>query len=1029
MSLSSVSVRRRITFLMVFIFIVGLGFFGLTQLGLDLYPKVQFPMIVIMSSMTGAGPEEMENLVTRTLEEAASRVGSVKKVTSTSANGVSIVMAEFEWGHNLDQAETDIRRQLDWYEDYLPTDASSPMVLALDPSMQPVMFIGFSSPVLDDFALRQLLEDEIEPRLARQPGVGSVGTMGGLVREIHVEVDPARLQAAGVTLGQVTGAIAQVRNDMPAGDLETGGITLSVRVESSVKSLAQLEQLIVGHGPHGAVLLRDVAEVVDGEKEVRQYIRMDGEPSLFGVVMRRSDANTVNVCNGVRREIEAVERDYGGQVVPYIMWDQSDFIQQSISNLANTAVQASILAFLVLLLFLRSPRGALIAGAAIPVSIVTTFAVMHFADVDLNMISLAGLALAVGLLVDNSIVVLESIYRHRSMGDSPCAASFRGSEEVGMAITASTLTTLAVFVPILFVPGLAGQMFREMVLTIVFSLIVSLFVALSLVPLLSSFASKLVPQHKDRSLGAWIKKRFEAAEERYHSIVVKLVRRRKPVILVTAGLLVACLAMIPLIDTEFIPNNDNGFISIDLSAAIGTSLAETDEMIRALEDSLPKLFEDGDLITWYTQVGQEEGFGAIFGGVSGSWSGEMMFRLVPVNERQVSQDEYEERIRSVLDNIVGLTYDISGGSFMGGSPIELKIYSDDLDQLVIEGERMREAIAQVEGTREVKTSMDDMMPELTFRPDYAALVLFGFSPSLVASEISTSLRGSRAGVFREGGTEYDILVTIPERLRASREDLDYLSIAGVPAVNLGSFHERLISTSIQRTNQQRSITIRCDVAGRSLGQVAADVRRAATEANINNLRLEFGGDMQDQQETFLYLGIAILVAALLVYMVMSSQFESLLEPFIIIFTVPMAVIGVILGLLITGTTLSVMSLIGMLMLAGIVVNNGIVLVDYANQLLRMGAGSIEEAITEAARTRFRPILMTAITTMLAMLPLALGLGEGSESWAPMAVTVIFGLLAATGLTLLVEPCIYVVFGKRLAGKARMECHDQGQEGV
>jgi HAE1 family hydrophobic/amphiphilic exporter-1 len=564
-------------------------------------------------------------------------------------------------------------------------------------------------------------------------------------------------------------------------------------------------------------------------------------------------------------------------------------------------------------------------------------------------------------------------------------------------------------------------MFKEMVLTIVFSLIVSLFVALSLVPLLSSFAERLVPSHKQGSPGDRIKKRIESWEAGYHRLSIRMVNKRKVVILSTLGLLVACLAMFPLIKTEFIPENDNGFISIDMNAAIGTGLEETDAMIRALEDTLPKLFEEGDLITWYAQVGQEEGIGAIFGGSSGSWSGEMMFRMVPVNQRSLSLEEYEERVRAVLDDVPGLTYDISGGNFMGGSPIEVKVYSDDLDQLVTEGERIREAIEGIEGVRDVTTSMDDMMPELSFRPDYNAMVLHGLSPSFIASEMSTGLRGTNAGVLREGGEEYNILVRYPDFLKDSREDLDYLPVAGMPAAGLGTFNERMVSTSIQRTNQQRSITINCDVAGRSLGQVSADVRRVVERANINNLRIEYGGEMKDQQETFLYLGIAIVVAALLVYMVMASQFESLLEPFIIIFTVPMAIIGVVIGLLITGIPLSVMSLIGMLMLAGIVVNNGIVLVDYANQLLRKGATTIEEAVTEAARVRMRPILMTALTTILAMLPLALGIGEGAESWAPMAVTVIFGMIAATALTLLVEPCIYVVFGTKLAKKAKREC--------
>jgi len=1019
MSLSNVSVRRRITFLMVFIFIIGVGFFGLSQLGIDLYPKLEFPMVIVASSMPGAGPEEMENLVTKYLEEAVSRVENVREVSSTSSNGSSVVMAEFQWGHSLELAETDIRRQLDLYGSALPEDASDPMVLALDPSMQPIMFIGLSSPVLDDFALRKLIEDEIEPRLARQEGVGSVSVAGGLVREIQIEVDPAKLESAGISISQVVGALAQVRNDTPAGNLDSGGERINIRVESSVTSLVDLEQLVVGQSAGGVVLLRDVAQVIDGEAEVYERIRMNQTPSLFAYIQRRSDANTVNVCQTIQRELDRIAVEYQGQVVPYVMYDQSSFISQSISNLASTALTATILAFLVLLFFLRSPKGALIAGAAIPVSIIVTFAAMHFFDVDLNMISLAGLALAVGMLVDNSIVVLENIYRHRGMKDSAIDSAVSGAEEVGMAITASTLTTLAVFIPILFVPGLAGQLFREMVLTIVFSLIVSLFVALSLVPLLSSFAAKLVPIHKKNSIGDRIKNDFEKLEKKYGALVTTLIRRKKFTLIITAIAFAASLALVPVLKTEFLPANDEGMIQLNLSAAIGTDLETTSAMAVALEDTMASLFEDGDLITMYSQVGTAGGLDAVFGGDKGSYSVEMILRLVPVTQRSIGQQEYEERIRQLLDNTVGFEYDISGGNFMGGSAIEVKLFGDNLDILSSESERMQEAISQIEGVREAKTTMDDMIPELTFRQNYTQLSLHGMHPAAVATEISNAFGNSPATILREGGDEYNVVVRYPKYLRNSREELGYISIYGSPAMNYGSFYERLISTSIRRTNQQRCVTISCDVSGRSLDKVAADVMTVVNDNNQYGLRVEFGGEMKDQKETFLYLGIAIVVAALLVYMVMASQFESLLEPFIIIFTVPMAIIGVVIGLLITGTPLSVMSLIGILMLAGIVVNNGIVMIDYANQTLCRKKNSLEEAIVEAATTRLRPILMTALTTVLAMTPLALGIGEGAESWAPMAVTVIFGLAAATILTLIVEPCIYVVMGKRIAKKM---CH-------
>ncbi|RKZ01923.1 AcrB/AcrD/AcrF family protein [Candidatus Fermentibacteria bacterium] len=1023
MSLSSLSVRRRITFMMVFIFIIGVGFFGLSKLGIDLFPKLEFPMVIVTSNMQGAGPEEMENLVTKYLEEAVSRVENVKEVNSISSNGSSVIMAEFQWGHSLETAETDIRRQLDLYGSALPEDCSDPMVIALDPSMQPILFIGLSSPVLDDFALRRLIETEIEPRLARQEGVGSVTVAGGLVREIQVEVDPARLESSGLSISQVVGALARVRNDKPAGTLESGGEQINIRVEASVTSLADMEQLVVGNNQNGPVLLRDVADVIDGEADVNELIRMNQTPSLFVYIQRRSDANTVNVCREVTAELDRIAEEYRGQVVPYVMYDQSTFITKSIGNLASTAVTATILAFLVLLFFLRSPRGAAIAGSAIPISIVVTFAAMHFFDVDLNMISLAGLALAVGMLVDNSIVVLENIYRHRGMKDSAIDSAVSGSQEVGMAITASTLTTLAVFVPILFVPGIAGQMFREMVLTIVFSLVVSLFVALSLVPLLSSFAKNLVPLHKKGSVSARIKTWFENLERRYSVVASKLVQKKKRTLIVTAIAFLASLALIPVIKTEFLPDNDDGMIQINLEAAIGTDLETTSAMAEALEDSISAIFEEGDLITLYSKVGAAGGMGSIFGGDKGSYSVDMMLRLVPVTQRSIGQQEYEERIRELLDRTAGFEYDISGGNFMGGSAIEVKVFGDNLDILSSESERMREAISSIEGVREPKTTMENMIPELTFRQNYTMLALQGMHPANIAGEISNAFGNSPATIFREDGEEYNVIVQYPEAVRDSREELDYLSVFGSPAANFGYFEERLISTSIRRTNQQRCVTITCDVSGRSLDDVAADVQRVVEENNDYNLRIEFGGEMKDQKETFLYLGIAIVVAALLVYMVMASQFESLLEPFIIIFTVPMAIIGVLVGLFITGTPLSVMSLIGVLMLAGIVVNNGIVMVDYANQILHKKKTSLDKAIVEAATTRLRPILMTALTTMLAMTPLALGIGEGAETWAPMAITVIFGLLAATTLTLLVEPCVYVVMGKRIASKMYINPED------
>lgn len=1011
MGLSSLSVRRRITFVMIFIAVLGIGLFGLSQLGVDLYPDMEFPMIMVVSSLSGAGPEEMENLVTDPLEQAMARVSRVKRITSSSTAGLTFVMAEFEWGIDLHQAETDVRRMIDQYEAILPEDASDPFILALDPSMQPVMYVGFTSDVLDDFEIRRLVEEEIEPLLNRLDGVGSVSTLGGLVREIRIEIDPSRLQASGLSVSQVVGTLASIRNNLPAGMIDAGGMRINLRVESAFHGVEEIEQLVVGTGNGRTIQLREIAEVIDGQSEVISHVRFNGQPSVAMFVNRRSDANTVNVCNELRGQLEKIGGDYAGQITAFILWDQSDFINGSIGNLSSTAIQAAIIAILVLLFFLRSWRGSAIIGVAIPMSIVATFAVMNFTNVDLNMISLAGLALAIGLLVDNSIVVLENIYRHRQLGDSIWNSAVKGATEVSMAITASTLTTLAVFLPILFVPGLAGQLFREMVLTISFSLSVSLFVALSLVPLLSSWARRLVPVHRAGSLGDRVDRGFKATERRYTRLVSWAVNHRKMVITGTAVLFVVSLLMLGIVPTEFFPTNDNGFVQANIKLPIGTSLATTDSVIHMLEDTVQTIIAPEDMVALYSTSGEGEGVMAIFGN-TGTNAGEVMVRLTPVSERTTSRSEYEDRLREVLENMPGVEYSMEESHAFGtGEPIEIRIFGDDLDELFTFAEQMKKELEKIEGTTEVHSSMEELQPELSFVPDPGVLSMYGFTAAQIANELSYGFMGKYATIYRESGEEFNVFLRFPEQWRDSRIDVEYAPVFGIPLVSLGTLNERLTSTGIDRINQTRVALVTCKVSGRSLGQVSGDVHQMVREMDTEDFRIELGGQMQDQQETFMYLGIAILVAAALVYMVMASQFESLLEPFIIIFTVPMAFIGVVWITLLTGATLSVVSLIGVLMLAGIVVNNGIVMIDYANQLRCRGI-ELHEAIIQAATTRMRPIIMTATTTILALTPLAIGTGEGAETWSPMALTVIGGLLAATLLTLVVEPCIYVVFGKK-----------------
>ena len=994
---------------MVFIGILGVGLFGLSQLGVDLFPKLVLPQMMVFSQLQGAGPVEVERLVTDYLEQAAASTKNVDRISSTSSPGISVVNAEFNWGTDMDQAETDLRRVLDRYENFLPDDASEPSVLLIDASLQPVMFITFGSDVLSSFELRDIIEDEIVPLLNRVDGVGSVTLGGGLRRQIRVEVDPVKLTQYNVSVTQVVGAIASVREDVPAGEMEVGGLNASLKIGTAYNNLEDIRQLVVTRAQGTPILVEHLGEVVDGLEEKRNYTRLNGQEAIIAVVSRRSDANTVNVCDDLVAQLDEINSDYSGVLNSSVIFNQADFINKSIGNLYSTGLQAIVVAFLVLLFFIRSPKSSLVVAISMPMSIIATFSVMYFADVNINIISLAGLALAVGLLVDNSIVVLENIVRHREAGEDRAEAAISGASEVGMAITASTLTTLAVFVPILFVPGLAGQIFRDMSLTISFSLVVSLFVALSLIPLITSRMKGITARRSkgrlSNAIGDWI----QSLEDRYFVWVNWAVRHKKLMIFGALGLLLLSFGVMTRVPTEFFPESDDGFISMDLYRSPGTELTDTDSTLRYVEDGIREIIHPEHLEDIYADVGTGEGFAALFG-ASGSNEAGMFIKLVPRDQRDITMSQYQDSIRAFLDGVPDLEYEFSEGGPMGGSaPIEIVVFDENLTDLRRVSETIAAGIRQVPGTRDVQTSMDVQRPELTFEPDPYVLALRG-APRGAMAGAGDAFMGTVAGFLREEGKEIDIVVRYPERYRSAFEDILAAPFMGAQLDSWGDLESGLVPQTVTRRDQARMATITCSASGRSLGDVSSDVRAMMDSLDLDGRRWELGGQAEDQQETFRYLGLAILAAAALVYMVMASQFESYLEPFIIIFTVPMAFIGVAWTLLITGTNLSVTALIGLLMLAGIVVNNGIVLVDFANRLRREKGMGVLDAVTTAGKIRMRPILMTAFTTILAMLPLALGAGESGETWAPMARSVMGGLLVGTALTLLVIPCLYAALG-------------------
>ncbi|MDZ7290229.1 MAG: efflux RND transporter permease subunit [candidate division KSB1 bacterium] len=1018
MKITQTAIKRGVTFAMIYLIAVGFGLFSLGRLDIDLYPKLEFPVIALISQYTGVGPFDMETVVTRPVEEVVASVQNIEKITSTSAQGLSLVMLEFDWGTDMNQAEIDVRNSLEFIQDVLPQEVNGPLVFAFDPSQQPIFYLALSSDMHGMAELRRIAERDLEPRLERIPGVASAFTMGGMRREIKVLVDPARLRAHNIPIEQVSAALQMGNLQLPAGKIDNAMQEFTIQTAGEYSNLEQIENTSVAAMNGSVIRVKDVASVVDGFVEQQQQVWNNGKPAVMVVIQKQSDANTAQVCKEVRTRFAQIEAELPKGVRLETVIDFSEFINRSMANLGNTALQAIALTFLVLLFFLRNLRSSLIVAVSIPVSMIVTFAVMDQAGLTLNIISMAGLALAVGMLVDNSIVVLENIFRHREMGEELREASHNGATEVSMAITASTLTTLAVFVPVLFVPGLAGELFNDMVVTICFSLTVSLLVALTLIPLLSSRLLHLREKlHQQRwlaktndTIGGWLTSLYKT-----YAVGLKWsLAHRKTVVLSALGLFILSIIILASLGGEFLPQSDSGFVAIAVDRAPGTSLEAMETSMREIDSIIRESVPEAK--NTYINFGQGESIMAFFSSRTSS-EGDVTIGLTKLTERKRTQFDIQDDLRERLKTIPGVEVRFADrgqeAMFGGGSDIQVEIFGHDLSRAEALANVIAEKVKNIKGVADVETSLRESAPELRINFDRQRLADLGLSTAQLSRLISTSVLGSVVTRYREAGDEYDVRVQLIKEARKSKEDIENILIvtpAGkpIPLRAVAEVEYSKAPVEITREGQERMVSVNIDISGRDLRSVTKDVRKALRQVSVpNDFRIEIGGVAEEQQESFMYLGLAMLAALVLVYMVMASQFESLLDPFIILFTIPLSSIGVALALFLTGTNLNVMALIGIIMLVGIVVNNGIVLVDFINQLRNRGK-ELFEAIMEAGRARMRPVLMTALTTILAMLPLALGLGESGENWAPMARAVMGGLTAAMVLTLLVVPVIYAM---------------------
>lgn len=1002
MFLSKLSVKRPVTILMVVLIILLFGVLSFTNLGIDMMPDMNLPIVAVMTTYTGAGPEEIENRVTTMLESALASVSNVESITSTSSDGTSTILVQFSWGTDIEYAALKIRENIDLIKGYLPTDAGTPMVVQFDPSLLPVATYSVTAD-LNTAELTKLAEETIKPRLERIEGVASVSISGGYDRAIRVYLNEQKMHGYGLSTSTVSQMLAAQNLNSGAGTMDDSGLNYILKTQGEFGSVEEIENLTLTTPTGGQVKISDIGRVVDGFTDVTSYSFLDGRQTISLSVQKQSGSNTVLVANKVKEEMAAMERELYGNLTSINVMDQAQFIELAISTVFSSAILGALLAVLIIYAFLRSISSTLIIGISIPISVIATFILIHFAGLTINMMTLGGLALGVGMLVDNSIVVLESIFKKRQGGMESKEAAVYGAKEVATAISASTLTTLAVFLPITLLSGLASQIFRELALTVAFSLISSLVVALSLVPML---ASKLMASPRSVKVMKKIDGKDGKKEERglYHKYGNALdwsLRHRKSVMAILLVVVLAAVAMIPFMGTEFIPTMESGSINVNIEMPNGTSLEKTREATESLEDII-RAYPEVDYI--YSSIGSNS-----------TNTSSLVVNLVPSSERDRSEQECIDMLREATEDVPDVKLSFSGGfsMTMGGSAISITVSGRDLDTLQALGQEVMSVVDSVKGTTEVNFSMAEGQPEYDIVVDKEKASLYGLTSAQIATMVKTSLSGSTATIYRENGSEIDVIVQSEESSVKELKDIASIQLmtptgVTIPLSQVARFEKGFGPMSIQHTNQERSATITASITEDvDLGTVTSEIeQRIEQEVNFpSGYSISYEGEQQNMMDSFSDLGYALIIAVVLVYMVMAAQFESLIQPFIVLFSMPLAMVGVTVGLMVTGRNFGITAFIGIIMLAGIVVNNAIVLVDYINQL-KQRVYSTHDAIVEAGRVRLRPILMTALTTILGMLPMAIGVGEGSELQAPLAVSVVGGLFTSTFLTLFIIPVIY-----------------------
>jgi HAE1 family hydrophobic/amphiphilic exporter-1 len=1022
MNFSRFAVHRPVLTVMVSLIVIIVGIVSFRRLPIDLMPDITYPTLSISTEYENASPEEVEELITRIIEEAMSAVPGVEEVSSVSAEGRSSVRVTFSWGTDLDAAANDIRDRLDRIITRLPEDSERPRLRKFDLASFPILILGVSGN-LEPIQMRKIIDNQVKYRIERVPGVAALDIRGGLDREIHVNLNAEKLKSLGLPIDQILNRIKDENINLPAGSIEQGLMDITIRTPGIYTSLDQLANTVVAIREKAPIQLKEIATVDDAWEKVNRIVRVNGQPGIRLSVNKQSGKNTVDVAAGVLKEIERINDDIPHiHITPII--DTSDYIKRSITNVGTTLLYGSALAVLVLLFFLRNIPNTAIITTTIPISVIATFALMYFGNFTLNLMTLGGLALGVGMLVDNAIVVLENIYRLRETGQGPEAAAVNGSSEVVGAVIASTITTLVVFLPLIFVRGMAGIMFKQLSYVVSFSLACSLAVALTLVPMLTSRISRPVVRKPESGDGRGrrfmqITGRFFVRIEQAYGHLLAVALNHPIIILGAAGLALAgSLLLIPMVGVELMPATDESEVRVYAEMAMGTKLEMVDNTFKKIEAVVKQ------------EVPEIKNTVAFIGGSSwrarGSNTGEMRIALKPVTQRKRSSEQVAADLRRKLRFLPGVMVRTRAGQGLfllrigttEGDKVEVEVRGYDLEISDALARRVQEVVENVDGITDVKVSRETGSPEELIIVDRQKAADMKLTVTKIAKMLQTAISGTSAGYFRDGGYEYMIRVKLADADKKDLQEIIDLSLTNAdsePVVlrNVVQVRPRRGPVLIQRKDQERVVFVSANISGRDMGSILADIKEGLRNIPVpKDFSILFGGDYEEQQKAFRELMMSFFLALVLVYMVMASLYESLRYPFVVMFSVPLAGIGVIWMLFLTHTTFNIQSFIGCIMLGGIAVNNAILLVDHINLLRRRDAMPLRAAIEEAGRRRLRPILMTATTTILAMTPLALGIGEGGDAQAPMARAIIGGLFSSNLITLVVIPTVYALIDRR-----------------